>query len=227
MVGNWYPKRPRLTQKIVIFDSPDGTGKTNIANGLSKKIGVPYFRMDTQHDNWRKKRFQEALEFDQTYIASFLRQTHGNVIMDRAYPSEWVYSKVFKRETNEQVLERVDREFAQMGAYIIVPLRRDYANNREDEVVPKEKLQALHDTYLAFCQWSRCTTIKIFVDDFSDDLEKELAAIVPEFDFDRDPDMLFLKDVVLAKPVAKKDVTNLFDPIEPNHSYTNSFKAKR
>src|SRR3954464_5618431 len=88
----------------IIFDSPDGTGKTNIAQALAKELRVPYFRMGSQHDNWRARKFKEALEFDQTYISEFLSQTKHSVIIDRAYPSEWVYSRVYGRETNEEVL---------------------------------------------------------------------------------------------------------------------------
>lgn len=221
----WPPKPARLTQKLIIFDSPDGTGKTNISQALARELKVPYFRMDSQHDNWRAKRFQEALEFDQTYIASFLRQTKCDVIMDRAFPSEWVYSRVFKRKTNEKVLEQVDRDFARLGAYIVVPLRHDYSNSREDEVVPKAKLQALHDTYLEFCEWSKCSTIKIYVDDFQNDLEKELKALLPELDFDRDPQLMLVRDVTLAKPVAEKDVSDLYKiKVEPTHSVKFDWK---
>lgn len=209
---NVYPRVEKLEQKIVIFDSPDGTGKTNIAHALARELKVPYFRMDSQHDNWRKGRFKDALEFDQTYIASYLRQTNGNVIIDRAYPSEWVYSKVYKRETNENVLEQVDDEFARMGAYIIVPLRRDYTKARKDEVVKPEKLKPLHDKYLEFCQWTKCNTIQIYVDDFGDDLEKELPLLLKELKFDRivNPALHFNSDVILQRPFAEKDVSDLY-----------------
>ena len=35
-------------QEVIIFDSPDGTGKTNISQGLSVATGIPYFRMGSQ-----------------------------------------------------------------------------------------------------------------------------------------------------------------------------------
>lgn len=165
------------TQKIYIFDSPDGTGKTEISKELSRRIGIPYFKMTTEHENWRNGTFKEALRFDQTYIAEFLRQTHHSVIIDRAYPAEWVYSKVFNRETDDVVLERVDRIFSDLGAFIVIPVRDDYSNSREDEVVPREKLQEIHDTYKMFAEWTKCHVIELNVDKLQNDLNAEMDSI--------------------------------------------------
>lgn len=165
-------------QKVIIFDSPDGTGKTNISQALSQELKVPYFRMGSQHDNWRRGKFKTALEFDQTYISEFLRQTGHSVIIDRAYPSEWVYSRVFGRDTNTKVLFQVDEAFAKMGTTIVIPLRHDYSKSREDEVVLNSELPKLHDAYLEFQKWTQCNTIAIYVDDFENDLNRELPLII-------------------------------------------------
>lgn len=164
-------------QRVIIFDSPDGTGKTNIAQALSKDIGIPYFRMGSQHDNWRRGKFKTALEFDQTYLAEFLSQTKTSVIIDRAYPSEWVYSRAYNRETNIEVLRQVDDMHASMGTVIIIPLRLDYRGSREDEVVEESMLAKLHEEYLNFRTWTRCKTLPLFVDALGNDLEQELPLI--------------------------------------------------
>ena len=166
-----------MTQHIYIFDSPDGTGKTEIAKELSRRICVPYFKMNSEHQNWRDRTFKEALRFDQTYLSQFLKQTRYSAIIDRAFPAEWVYSKVFNRETDDRVLLAVDKEFADMNATIIIPLRRSYKNSRPDEVVPEDRLQEIHDMYLKFCEWTRCSTIQVFVDDFDNNLNEEINSI--------------------------------------------------
>lgn len=164
-------------QRIIIFDSPDGTGKSNIAQGLSIRTGIPYFKMNTEHQNWRSGRFKDALEFDQTYLLQFLKQTNHSVIIDRAYPAEWVYSRVFGRETNDPLLRRLDEEFSALGTDIVIPLRHDYSRNRQDELVPNHKLNDLHRTYLDFHEWSKCKTHLLFVDDYNDNLLKELNVL--------------------------------------------------
>jgi deoxyadenosine/deoxycytidine kinase len=168
-----------VKQEILLFEGPDGVGKTTIAKALAKEIGIPYFKMNSEHDNWRKGKFKEALEFDQTYLAQFLRQTGCSVIIDRAWPSEWVYSMVFKRETNFSVLSQLDREWSELGARIIIPWREDYTKNREDELVPKNKLKEIHDAYFDFMEWTNCDVVPVNVDYYKDDLKAELGYIIP------------------------------------------------
>jgi thymidylate kinase len=168
-----------VRQRVIILEGPDGCGKTNIGQGLSKKMGIPYFKMTTEAENWRKGKFKEALEFDQTYLAQLLKQTGYDLIIDRAYPSEWVYSQVFGRETNHHVLRRVDDIFAEIGAHIVIPWRQDYAKCRADELVPNEKLKTIHDKYFEFIKWTKCDTIPVNVDHYGDNLQLELDYIIP------------------------------------------------
>ncbi len=164
-------------QTVIIFEGPDGVGKTEIATALSQHLSIPYFRMGSQHNNWRKGKFKEALEFDQTYISEFLVQTNFDVIIDRAYPSERVYSDVFKRETNHSVLKDVDEKFASIGATIIILLRRDYTNSRDDDLVSSDKLVALHNSYVAFASWTKCNVMQVYVDDLQNDLKIQIPII--------------------------------------------------
>jgi thymidylate kinase len=166
-----------LYQKIIIFDGPDGTGKTNIARALSGRWDVPYFKFSGEHDYWRKDKFKTALEFDQPFMLEYLKQSQASIIWDRAYPSEYVYSQIFNRETNTELLERLDREYAKYGTWIVIPLRRNYTDNEEDDLVPKSELTNLHDGYEEFCDWTECNTIRIYVDSFGNDVIREMEAL--------------------------------------------------
>ena len=164
-------------QRIIIFDSPDGTGKTSIAKALSTSINIPYFKYDGEHDYWREKKFKTALEFDQQFMLQYLKQTGADIIWDRAWPAEWVYSSVFERETNHEVLNFLDKQYARLGAWIIIPMRHDYSQSQADAVIPHNKLQEIHEAYDVFCNWTKCNTLRIYVDTFANNLEKELFAI--------------------------------------------------
>lgn len=187
-------------QKIVIFDSPDGTGKTNIAVGLAAKLGIPYFKMNTEHENWRNGKFKEALEFDQTYLLQFLKQTQYSVVIDRAYPAEWVYSQVFNRETNMDLIKKIDEEYARLGTCIVIPVREDYKSARADELVKNEMLPKLHDKYMEFRDFTKCSTTTIYVDSYKENLNDELAVLVPELNFNRYTHV----DIVLHRTVRNK-----------------------
>ena len=170
-------------QRVIIFDSPDGTGKTNIAKSLSGVLGIPYFKMNTEHDNWRAGRFKDALEFDQPYLLQFLKQTGHSAIIDRAYPAEWVYSRIYRRETNDELLRELDYGFSRLGTNIVIPLRNSYAGSRKDELVRGEVLPLLHEGYINFSAWTVCHAIPIYVDELGNDLLGELREIIPRLEF--------------------------------------------
>jgi thymidylate kinase len=174
---------PRV-QKIIVFEGPDGCGKTNIAQGLSADLKIPYFRMPTQEENWRRggTSFRDALRYDQTWNAEFLRQTRCSVILDRAWPSEFVYSKVYKRETDEETLRKVDEAMARLGTQVVIPLRHDYSKVREDDLVARELLPVIHDRYQDFAEWTRCACILIYVDGYEKNLLEELRLIKNELE---------------------------------------------
>ena len=165
-------------QRIIILEGPDGCGKTNIGQELSRRTGIPYFKPTLEREMWKNNTFKTALEYDQPYIAQFLKQVGCSVIMDRAYPSEWVYSQVYKRETNPAVLRQVDHAFACLGTDIIVCWRDDYSKNEKDDLVQGEKLQLLSDKYHEFMKWTECNKIPINVNHYKNDLDLELKYLL-------------------------------------------------
>jgi thymidylate kinase len=171
-------------QRVILMEGADGVGKTEIGRYLANLYGIPYFRMPSQHENWRKGQFKTALEFDQTYLAEFLMQTNHSVVVDRAWPSEWVYSQVYARDTNWELLEALDSLWMSMEAWIIIPLRRSFERAREDEVVTKSKLPLIQQKYLEFAEWTECNVITFYVDDpvINCSIAEESKLIVPHLD---------------------------------------------
>ncbi len=170
-----------MTKRRIIVDSPDGCGKTEISKALSKELDIPYFKVNTERENWKNKTFHKSLLFDYV-LPQFIEQTGVSFISDRGYPSEYVYAGVFKRETDYEMLEVIDKQFADLGTIIIVPLRRNYKGSRPDDLVSEEHLEILHYTYLRFLAWTHCRTITIYVDDFKNDLARQIPAIVSAID---------------------------------------------
>lgn len=171
-------------QRIILMEGADGVGKTEIGKGIAIELDIPYFRMSSQHEHWRKGKFKEALEFDQTYLTELLLQTGHSMVIDRGWVSEWVYSKVYGRDTNQSILERLDWEWSALGAWIIIPLRRSFEGVRGDDLVVPEKLQAIQDGYLDFIAWTDCNVLSLYVDEPGVDcsLARELQLIIPEIE---------------------------------------------
>ena len=114
-------------QHVIIFDGPDGCGKTNISAALSDLMGIPVFKNEFEWDYFDVKSkndyFINAIKYQHPYLLSYIKQSGSSIIFDRAHPSEFVYSKVFSRKTDLDALRMCDDMSAVLGAKIIIPLR--------------------------------------------------------------------------------------------------------
>src|SRR5881396_2009054 len=167
---------PTRDNKIIIVEGPDGCGKTNIAQGLSLKFAIRYFKQTDQRGNWLAKdpdTYLHELRFGERRQLDLIRQLGLDLVMDRGFPSEWVYSKVFGRNTDPGYLREVDQEYARLGTYIVVCLRNEYKNIKQDELFDLgRRIKEIEREYLEFCAWSRCECRIIYVDAFGNDLKK-------------------------------------------------------
>ena len=163
---------------IIIFDSADKCGKTEMATALSRDLGIPYFKNKQEWQAFGKdpNYFVNALRYGDTYFYNFLKDTGTSIILDRSYPSEWVYSKIYGRATDEVTLRYIDDLAASAGAVIIIAYRTSYVGRR-DEVhdIDEVHLQKLSDMYAEFAAWTKCRTLRFCVD--NEDLQEELTAI--------------------------------------------------
>ena len=167
-------------QRVIIFDGPDGCGKTNIAAALSDVLGIPVFKNQFEWDNFdlgsSNNYFINAIRYQHPYVLSFLKQTGSSVIFDRAHPSEFAYSRVFGRETCEKSLELCDIMSADLSAKIIIPYRTSYGSVEDEYGVTPSHLRALESEYRSFADNTRCDVYFLNVDD--EDLGRELAEII-------------------------------------------------
>ena len=82
------------------------------------------------------------------HLLSFIKQTKGSVILDRAYPSEYVYSKIFDRETDFKAIRACDIACKQLKAEIFIFVRSDYSNVKDQfDFVDKDMLERIHTEY--------------------------------------------------------------------------------
>ena len=81
---------------LFVFEGVDGTGKTTIAKEVSKMTNIPYY--NCFHDNHRAFVYDGLLRgVDESYadfvLVDLVRETGMNIILDRSYPSGWVYTQ--------------------------------------------------------------------------------------------------------------------------------------
>jgi hypothetical protein len=172
----------RDRQHVFFLEGPDNCGKSHIGRSLEFLIDIPYFRFSKQHEYWTNESFKLALEYDQPMLESLIRQLHCDVLIDRCYISEWVYSSVFKRKTNEKLLNKLDLRFSRLGCVAMIFLRRSYDGHDNDVVVSKDKFLELHKKYLEFVKWTRCKCIVMHVDDYDNDTLKQCPVLMSAID---------------------------------------------
>lgn len=147
-------KVPKKGPSILVV-GPDRVGKTTIVKHISEILGIPSFKCPAEKHIF-KEGGRSSLAFDYT-LTHFLSQTGFRFVSDRAYPCEWVYSKVFERETDEELLRQIDRMHSHLGTKILY-LASSEVPAEEDDLVPKERYLDVLKGYNEFCEWTEADT---------------------------------------------------------------------
>ena len=154
------------------FIGPDMTGKSNIAAELSRQTSIPVFKnsgeWNTELDS--PDYFLNLLRFGGPFLMDFMKQTDANVILDRFYPCELVYSEAFGRETDRRAIGWMDKEFAAAGGKFVVCVRKDYTGLVDDQYpddLPVSMLQKMDDGYRRFLESTDCDYFLLETDDMN------------------------------------------------------------
>ena len=160
------------------------TGKSQIAKELSERLDVPYFKASSEHDSFLSSRvskndkFVNQLRYADPRVYDVLKQTGYSLIFDRGFPCEAVYSSVFGRETDSEVLKHMDEQWASLGAVIVFCNRSSYEGIVDDidSSIQEKTLRHIHDTYVCYLQTTKCKVLELNVDD--EDLDREVNEII-------------------------------------------------
>ena len=97
--------------------------------------------------------------------------------MDRWYPSEWVYPRVFHRETDHDALEKIDKFVSKLNTIIVIPYRTSYEGVKDQfESITERRMIDIDMMYKYFAAWTKCKFMRLNVDD--ENLEREVNEIL-------------------------------------------------
>lgn len=152
--------KPRIMSAgpSILVIGPDGVGKTTIVSGLVRRLGIPSFKFPSEKEIFRTGG-RSSLVFDYG-LTHFLKQTQYRFISDRGYPCEWVYSRVFARETDSELLSFIDTQHALLGTKILY-LYSSVLPFEEDDIVPMERYWDVKNAYDDFLNYTECDVITI------------------------------------------------------------------
>lgn len=165
-------------QKIIIFEGHDNSGKTILSTELSEALGIPRFKFSSCHSHFATKYdFLLRTYYDQSMFIEFLEQTGYSIILDRSYPSEYVYGRVFNRPVDDKFILELDERYSQLNTTIIICDKRDaFKGYKEDEVVDVCNLVVIKKTYKQFFKLTKCNTI--FLDTTKQNLYGDIKTII-------------------------------------------------
>ena len=162
--------------KLILMCGVDNCGKTEIATALAKRLpDYQYFKVKQERIHIEKiapEILKQAHLLQLNFFYEFARQAEFNVIMDRFYPSEFVYGSLFRKIDEEKIWE-FDKLFAELGTKIIILQKQN--DKLEDELWTKEQLIAIKAKYQEFAAKTKCQVLVLDTD--SEDLEYELFEI--------------------------------------------------
>lgn len=141
----------------IIVVGPDRVGKTTIVDLMSRIMNVPKFKCPAEKQIF-KEGGRQSLAFDYT-LTHFIAQTGYRMISDRGYICEAVYSGVFKRQTDMELLSKIDEAHANLGTKILY-LYSSEIPDEEDDLVPKDRYWDVVRGYDTVCSLSNCIVKK-------------------------------------------------------------------
>jgi len=161
---------------IILLEGTDHCGKTEIATALAKILsGYQYFKVKQERIHIEKiapEILKQAHLLQLNFFYEFAKQVNFSIVMDRFYPSEFVYGTLF-RKINEEKIWEFDKLFAELGTKIIILQKQN--DKLEDELWTKDQLIAIKAKYREFAAKTRCQVLVLDTD--SEDLEWELSEI--------------------------------------------------
>lgn len=169
-----------MPQRIIIYEGPDRCGKSEQAKELSRRLGIPYFKNMDEHKYFISdpSYFLNAIRYVDTYFTSYLESTGSSVILDRAWPSEWIYSQALGRKTDFDLLRSLDERHARLGTVIVIPRRSDYAGVMDEYESINKNIARIDELYGMFADWTKCDVVKLNVDD--EDLQREMKTTIQQ-----------------------------------------------
>lgn len=141
---------------IYIFEGIDKSGKTTLAELLSKYLDIPIFRSSDQKS--KKLDLEKAIQYDWNFYLDIASQTNQDIIFDRSYISQYVYSLVYRKhnvyklysiDQYNNIFLEYNRKLQKIDHKLFYCLRKDY-NNIYDDFVDLSKVNKLKEVYETF-----------------------------------------------------------------------------
>jgi thymidylate kinase len=126
-------------KQLIILEGPDAGGKSTLAEHLSEALNAWRF-----HATWSPSMDYGMFDYQQNILDNALeRLKTQHVVLDRHWPSEWVYAGVFRTVDDikrKRMLDLADQIRAVCGVYVLcsdtVAVQKERHNRVQDPKHP-------------------------------------------------------------------------------------------
>jgi thymidylate kinase len=153
---------------VYIVEGPDRSSKSTVGKLLAEKLRIPYFKPSNDSASLIDNDFStKMLRYCDPYVVQLLEQTKHPIVIDRHFPSEWVYSHVLGRPLDEDSVWNSDALFSKLPTTILIFKRKSYVDVSDDDPRLNEStLTHLSKKYDEFVELTRCRTLAFEFDRF-------------------------------------------------------------
>ena len=151
-------------QLILITEGADMTGKTNILNELGRRLDLKKFKNIRENNRWWDP--EVDFKYGVEAIVQMSEQLKLSFMLDRFHASEYAYSKVYDRLTNESRIMDVDLRISKLNGVIIYCYKTPDKYLADDGgIIDVNKYDEIKKYYDEFFNKTKCHIIKLNTND--------------------------------------------------------------
>jgi len=132
---------------LIIFDSPDKTGKSTLAKMLADTLGIKYLKLNNINVK-ENESIEDSISISTHSQIETITQLHekgllGDAVLDRFHASEFVYSMLFKRPYNIDYIWDIEKRLNKFNDVLLVRCRTSVNKLKhrwEQELLLKKEL---------------------------------------------------------------------------------------
>ncbi len=162
---------------IILCEGHDASGKTTISKELSRLIEYPYFKYKwTTKNTITNKDVHELVNYVVCdYSLRLLHISNTNIIIDRHYPSEWVYGSTY-RNLDIKTLDNIDQFFSKINGILVICYKTEI-KTKINEFLSINEIEKIRNKYFEFGKYTKCKNI-LFLDTTDENLEEQTKKII-------------------------------------------------
>lgn len=166
---------------IIHCEGPDNVGKTHIAHALAKRYNLAYWKNDDNkvYQENNPGMFLSILRFHYSQfpkMSQLFESKCGGIVYDRNFISEWVYSSLFRRGTDEDLIRSLEEEYAHMRTAGIVYCYKTGYDYHKDDHINVEQVDKIRDLYQYYLN-TRARMPVLRLDTTNEDIDSQLKTI--------------------------------------------------